>query len=132
MISREITIDLGEHNLAATADAAFDISSKASLRITDPTGKGIVYGPFLTDGDLVVAKEVRLAATVIYDGGKVYRMMIDGLSVRDTDHLSYHFLTSGDKGKLSYLDGTAYIWLPEIIQEEDLRIVAGNVPYKAL
>ena len=132
VISREITIDLGEHNLAATADAAFDISSKASLRITDPTGKGIVYGTFLTDGDLVVAKEVRLAATVIHDGGKVYRMMIDGLSVRDTDHLSYHFLTSGDKGKLSYLDGTAYIWLPEIIQEEDLRIVADNVPYTAL
>lgn len=132
MISREITIDLGEHNLAATADAAFDINSKASLRITDPTGKGIVYGTFLTDGDLVIAKEVRLAATVIHDGGKVYRMMIDGLSVRDTDHLSYHFLTSGDKGKLSYLDGTAYFWLPEIIQEEDLRIVADNVPYTAL
>ena len=41
VISREITIDLGEHNLAATADAAFDISSKASLRITDPTGNRI-------------------------------------------------------------------------------------------
>lgn len=121
-VTANVVIDLGGHTLSLAANAAFDVTDGASLRVADASAgldKGYLYGTLLLNGAVCIDPEVRLSGTVLRHGERVYRLTIDGLSAASTWQQA-QYAASGRDVDGTWLNNSACLWLPGDRREEEL------------
>ncbi len=133
-IDKHVVVDMNGKRLSATADAAFDVSAAATLRVTDLGGtadKGYLYGTLLLNGRVYISNEVKLSGTMVRDGKEVYRLTVEGLpSAASLDEMVCKRVAGGEEQKILLYEGSACLWLPAVTVEEDLLLLVNGVAYE--